>query len=128
MDNRKVDLDVTRELRTITTNVQEISDSIDRLSALLDQPAVQAPLRSRSVRRSPVRKKITMRNGIVEKIKKIPSTRIVHDIITASANDVDIRTLMKKTGYDQRKIYNIAFRLKNQGKIRSAGHGVYGKL
>jgi hypothetical protein len=128
MDNQKVNLDVTRELRAIATNIQEISDSIDRLSALLGQSAVQVPLRSRSVRRSPVRKKITMRNGVVERIKKIPSTRIVHDIITASANDVDIRTLMKKTGYDQRKIYNIAFRLKNQGKIRSAGHGVYGKL
>ena len=128
MDNHKINSSVGRELRAIATNVQEITNSIDRLSALLDQPAVQVPSRSRSVRRSPVRKKITMRNGVVERIKKIPSTRIVHDIITTSANDVDIRTLMKKTGYDQRKIYNIAFRLKNQGKIRSVGHGVYGKL
>ena len=121
-------IDVDRELQSIATHIQQISDSIDKLSAVVAQPAAKAPLRSRNLRRSPVRKKITMRNGVVATIKKVPSTRIVHDIILKSAKDVDIRTLMRKTGYDQRKIYNIAFRLKNQGKIRGVGHGVYGKI
>ena len=128
MDDQKVNVDLGKELRTMATHVQEISASIDRLSAVLDQPAEKPSLLERSVRRSPVRKKITLKDGVVEKIKKIPSTRIVHDIILKSTKDVDIQTLMKKTGYDQRKIYNIAFRLKNQGKIRGVRHGVYGKL
>ena len=128
MDNQTVNIDVNRELRSIVTHIQQISDSIDKLSAAVAQPTAKTLLRSRSIRRSPLRKKITMRNGVVETIKKIPSTRIVHDIILKSTKDVDIRTLMKKTGYNQRKIYNIAFRLKNQGKIRGVGHGVYGKI
>jgi hypothetical protein len=121
-------IDIDRELQSIATHIQQISDSLDKLSAAVGQPTAKDPLRSRNLRRSPVRKKITMRNGVVATIKKVPSTRIVHDIILKSAKDVDIRTLMRKTGYDQRKIYNIAFRLKNQGKIRGVGHGVYGKI
>ena len=128
MDNRNQEIDINRELHTIATHIKGIADSIDKLSATLHQPTTTPPLHNRSIRRAPVRKKITMKNGVVETIKKVPSTRVVHDIIMKSANDVDIRTLMKKTGYDQRKIYNIAFRLKNQGKIRGVGHGVYGKL
>jgi hypothetical protein len=128
MDNHDMTIDIGRELQSIATHIQQISDSLDKLSAAVAQPTAKVPLRSRNLRRSPVRKKITIRNGVVETIKKVPSTRIVHDIILKSANDVDIRTLMKKTGYDQRKIYNIAFRLKNQGKIRGVGHGVYGKI
>ena len=128
MDNQNMTIDVDRELQSIATHIQQISDCLDTLSAAVAQPTAKAPLRSRSLRRSPVRKKITIRNGMVETIKKVPSTRIVHDIILNSAKDVDIRMLMKKTGYDQRKIYNIAFRLKNQGKIRGVGHGVYGKI
>jgi hypothetical protein len=34
---------------------------------------------------------------------------------------------MEKTGFDQKKTYNIVYKLKKQGKIKSAGKGVYVK-
>jgi hypothetical protein len=34
-------------------------------------------------------------------------------------------TLMEKTGYDQKKIANLVYKLKNQGKIKSVKKGVY---
>jgi len=33
--------------------------------------------------------------------------------------------LMKKTGFDQKKIHNIVYKLKKQGKFKSVGKDVY---
>ena len=34
---------------------------------------------------------------------------------------------MEKTGYNQKKIANLVFKLRKQGKIKSVGKGVYVK-
>ena len=40
----------------------------------------------------------------------------------------DVATLMKKTNFNRRKIYDNVKMLKKQGKIKSAGIGVYVKV
>ena len=68
---------------------------------------------------------MVVKNGVVEKIKRIPATKIVFDLIKNSIHGMKIDEMMKITGYNQRKIYGITFRLKNQGKIKSEERGVY---
>jgi len=48
-------------------------------------------------------------------------------IINRYKKGVGTATLMEKTGYNQKKIANIVFKLKTQGKITSVGMGVYVK-
>jgi len=48
-------------------------------------------------------------------------------IIKRSKKGVDTAALMEKTGYNQKKIANIVFKLKKQGKIKSDSKGVYVK-
>ncbi len=48
-------------------------------------------------------------------------------IISKSKKGVNTATLKKKTGFDNKKIYNVINRLKQQGKVKSAGLGVYVK-
>ncbi len=52
----------------------------------------------------------------------------VFGIIKRSKKGVNIATIKQKTGYDNRKIHNIVYRLKKQGKIKSETKGVYVKV
>jgi len=51
----------------------------------------------------------------------------IERIIRRSRKGVDIPTLVKKTGFDERKIYNAIYRLKKNGRIINAARGVYKK-
>jgi len=46
-------------------------------------------------------------------------------IINRSKKGVDTATLMKKTGFDEKKVRNIIFRTLKQGKIKKADRGIY---
>ncbi len=60
-------------------------------------------------------------------IPKSPSTATarVAAIIAAATSGVTITDLATKTGYPKSKLYGIVHRLKQEGKIKSASHGVY---
>ena len=53
------------------------------------------------------------------------ATDQVIGIINGSKNGVNTATLMKKTGFDQRKIWSIINRASKAGKIKRAGKGIY---
>ena len=45
--------------------------------------------------------------------------------LTKLVNQVDTATLMKKTGFDQKKVRNMLNRTYKQGKITRVGKGIY---
>jgi predicted Rossmann fold nucleotide-binding protein DprA/Smf involved in DNA uptake len=49
----------------------------------------------------------------------------IFDIVNKSGKPVDMATLREKTGFESKKIANVLFKLKKQGKIKSVGKGVY---
>jgi predicted transcriptional regulator len=49
----------------------------------------------------------------------------VYDIIAASAEGVKTVELVKQTGFNTKKVQNIIFKLKKQGKITTRVKGVY---
>jgi uncharacterized Zn finger protein len=53
------------------------------------------------------------------------ATARVAAIITAGKSGLTIGDLVTKTGYSKSKLYGIVHRLKQEGKIKNASHGVY---
>jgi len=47
--------------------------------------------------------------------------------IKRSKKGIATAALMEKTGYNQKKVTNIVFKLRKQGKIKNEGKGVYVK-
>ena len=47
-------------------------------------------------------------------------------IIKRSKKGVDVPTLKKKTGFNDKKVRNIVFRASKEGRIKKSGRGVYG--
>jgi predicted transcriptional regulator of viral defense system len=60
-----------------------------------------------------------------KKTVKVTATDQVLKIVNSSKKGVDNPTLMKKTGFDERKVRNIIFRAYKEGKIQRAGRGLY---
>ena len=48
-------------------------------------------------------------------------------IINRSKKGVDSANLAKKTGFDKKKVANIVFKLRKQGRVKSVSKGVYTK-
>ena len=57
--------------------------------------------------------------------KKATAIDTVFAIIKKSRKGVNAATLKKKTGFEDKKIWNNVNTLKRKGKIKSAGRGVY---
>ena len=49
----------------------------------------------------------------------------VYSIIKRYKNGAHVSTIKKRTGYDDKKIHNIVYKLKKQGMIKSEAKGVY---
>lgn len=56
---------------------------------------------------------------------KMTATEKILSVIEGSAHGADIAALKVKTGFEDKKIRNIVFRLTKQGTIKRAGRGVY---
>ena len=62
------------------------------------------------------------------KVTSATDTDKVLAIIGRSKKGVSTAAIMQKTGYNQKKIANIVYRLRKQKKIKSVDKGVYTKL
>ena len=108
---------VAKGLRTLAEEVERIEDFIGKLET---QAAKEAKLKTKSKTRP--RKK-----AAAKKPRKESATNAVLNIIQRSRKGVDTATLEKKTGFDKKKIWGIVHRLKQEGKIKSTGYGLYVK-
>ncbi|MBR9988088.1 MAG: GIY-YIG nuclease family protein [Desulfosarcina sp.] len=128
MKNTQILHDIQKELQSVVKSFQQLAESLGNMATavgkLVQPDSPQAP----KAKRAPTRKKVVVKDGVVEKIKRIPASQIVYDIIQKSPQGIDTAGLMKATKFDQRKIHNITFRLKKLGRITTGERGVYKKL
>ena len=80
-------------------------------------PAKKAP-------KAPVKKK-AVKAPVKKKAVKATATDQVLNIINRLKKGADTATLMKKTGFDQKKVRNILNRTFKQGKIKRVDKGIY---
>jgi septal ring factor EnvC (AmiA/AmiB activator) len=65
------------------------------------------------------------RKAPAKKAKKVTDTDKVLNIIKRSRKGVDVPTLIKKTGFEEKKVRNIISRAFSQKKIKRTGRGIY---
>jgi putative endonuclease len=129
--NLQILLEIQRELLSVGKALQQITDSIGKIANATEKLTTAgspADLPKRKAKRAPARKKVIVKDGTVEKIKRVSATQIVFDRIQNSTQGISTAELMKATGFNQKKVHNITFRLKKEGKIISEGRGVYKKV
>jgi len=82
--------------------------------------AKKAPAKKTVAKKAPVQK-----TAVAKKAKPETATDQILMIIKRSKNGVDVPTLKKKTGFDDKKVRNIVFRAAKEGRIKKSGRGIY---
>ena len=120
----KITMNLKRNLQAVIRELNKIAKNVDRLIIALDK--LEKP-KTKTVKTKPA-KKVTVKKSAAKKVatkKPVTAVDAVLKIINRSKKGVDIAALMKKTGFNQKKIYNVVYKLKKQGKVKSVGKGVY---
>jgi nucleoside 2-deoxyribosyltransferase len=111
---------ITKDLQAISKEVTKLVKQIENLTATLgkaEKPKAK-PVKT-TTRGKAVAKKAPV------KAAKITDTDQVLAIVNRSKKGVDTATVMKKTGFNQKKVRNILFRTYKQGKITRVEKGIY---
>jgi len=118
---------IAQDLKALNKNIQALGKTLDRLLKAVEKdeklkakptkriPVKMAPARRAPAKKAPAKKK-TVQPTATDKILKI---------VKGSKKGVDAPTLIKKTGFDQKKVRNILFRTYKQGKIKRLDKGIY---
>jgi putative endonuclease len=78
-------------------------------------------------KKAPAKKAAPKKKAPAKKATKVTAAEAVLKVINRSKKGVNTATLMKKTGFDNKKVANIIFKLKKQGKIKNPEKGLYVK-
>ena len=120
---------ITKDLQAVSKELTKLAKQTENLAATLgkaEKPKakpVKTTTKAKAVKTTPKAKAVTKKAPV--KAAKITDTDQVLAIINRSKKGVDTATVMKKTGFDQKKVRNILFRTYKQGKITRAEKGIY---
>jgi len=118
---------IAQDLKALNKNIQALGKTLDSLLKAAEKdekpkakpkktiPAKKAPAKKTSAEKAPAKKKAAQPTATDEILK----------IINGSKKGVDAPTLVKKTGFNQKKVRNILFRTYKQGKIKRLDKGIY---
>jgi hypothetical protein len=106
---------VQKKLTTIKLKVDKLIAAVEKSESKVAKPSKSKAVKATPVKKAPSKKKAT----------KVTATDQVLKIINSSKNGVDTASLMKKTGFNQKKVTNILQRTYKQGKIKRAEKGIY---
>jgi hypothetical protein len=104
-----------RDLQSLQRQFKALEKKMDKLIA-----AAEKTEKPRAAKKAPVKKA-----PAAKKAAKPTATDQVLGIIKRSKKGVNVKTLMDKTGFNQKKVTNILQRTYKKGKIKRVGKGVY---
>ena len=117
-----------KDLQTLNKGVKALGRTIDKLIKEFDKgkkekvtkKATAKPVKAKTTKKAPTKKAPEKKRSA-----KLTATDQVLKIIKGSKRGVNAATLVKKTGFDLKKVRNIIQRTFKQGKIKRVGKGIY---
>ena len=98
-------------------DIEKLMDQLDRLEKLLSKTNV-AIATSGKATNGRVKGKAAGKAGMT-------ASDIVLNVISGNKKGADFKTIQNQTGFDEKKIRNIIFRLNKIGKITRQNRGIY---
>jgi DNA replicative helicase MCM subunit Mcm2 (Cdc46/Mcm family) len=111
---------ITKDLQAISKEITKLAKQAEKLAVAIAK--VEVP-KAKSVKTRTKAKAVTKKAPV--KAGKKTATDKVLEYINRSKKGIDTAALMKKTGFDQKKVRNILHRTYKQGKITRVEKGIY---
>ena len=103
---------IRKELAWISKDLEKLIRRVQKLTASIPKAKARA-------------QKAGMPKSVAPKKRKKSGTQTVLDMIKKSKTGIPAGSLIKKTGFDDKKIRNILFKAWKDGRIERVGRGVY---
>ncbi|MDY6987297.1 MAG: hypothetical protein SWQ30_04495 [Thermodesulfobacteriota bacterium] len=124
---------VSKELKGLAKKTDQLIKAVDKLEKAQSAKKRKTAAKAKTKRKAPakkapakrVAKKAVAKKAVAKKKAAPTATAQVLNVIKKSKKGVDVPTLIKKTGLEDKQIRNIVFRAFKQGKIKRAGRGAY---
>ena len=114
---------IAQDLKALNKNIQALGKTLDSLLKAVEKDA--KPTKKILAKKAPAKKAPAKKAPAQKKAAQPTATDAILKIIKASKKGVDAPTLVKKTGFNQKKVRNILFRTYKQGKIKRLDKGIY---
>lgn len=127
-----------KDLQAVKRDIKALEKKLEKLlKAHEPMPKAKKATKKKAVKKAKVVKKAAAKKAPAKKktaAKKAPAKKKVSQvtatdkilkIVKRSKKGVDVPTLKKKTGFDDKKVRNIVFRASKEGKIKKSGRGIY---
>ena len=124
---------IAQDLKALNKDIQSLGKTLDRLLKAVEKDTkskakptkkIAAKKTPHPAKRAPA-KKAPAKTAPAKKAAPPTATDEILKIIRRSKKGVDAPTLIKKTGFNQKKVRNILFRTYKQGKIKRMEKGIY---
>ena len=112
---------VIKDLQAISKELTKLAKQTEKLAAALEK--AEKP-KAKSVKTKTKAKAVITKKAPAKGGKKTDTDKLLA-VINRSKKGVDTATLMKKTGFDQKKVRNMLNRTYKQGKITRVEKGIY---
>ena len=117
-----------QDLQALNKDIKALIKTVDNLfktagkseKTKVAKKTTAKPVKAKTTKKAPAKKASAKKRPA-----KLTTTDQVLRIINRSKKGVDAPTLIKKTGFDAKKIQNILFRTHKQGRIKRVGKGIY---
>lgn len=151
VDLKKQLQQVTKEiLQQVNKEIKALSKKVDKLVAAAGKPTKPkkaapkkaaakktaakkapakkaAPKKKAPAKKTAPKKKAPAKKAPAKKAAKVTAADAVLKVINRTKKGVNTAAIMKKTGFNNKKVANIIFKLKKQGKIKNPEKGLYVK-
>ena len=107
---------IVKALKSLTQKAEGIAKNLGKLQKGKPARKLKTKVKARAKKKA-----------VAKKATKATAIDTIFAVIKESKKGVDVATLKSKTSFDNKKIYNVINRLKQQGKVKSSGMGVYVK-
>jgi hypothetical protein len=117
---------IAQDLKALNKDIQSLGKTLDRLLMAVekDKKSTAKPTKKIAAPKTPT-KRAPAKKAPAKKVAQPTATDEILKIIKRSKKGVDAPTLIKKTGFNQKKVRNILFRTYKQGKIKRLDKGIY---
>jgi predicted nucleotidyltransferase len=115
---------VVKELKSLTKKIEKIAKELSKIEKAKTPKKKKAGVKVKIK----VKKKAIARKAPAKKAARVTASDTVLTLIKKSKKGINTDTLRKKTGINDNNMRGIVYRLQKQGKIKSAGRGIYVKV
>jgi predicted Rossmann fold nucleotide-binding protein DprA/Smf involved in DNA uptake len=150
-------MDAEKLMRAVADGFKSLSQAIDSLATHIEDLTVKGPAKKKPARAAAKKARSAAPKTAAKKAKtvaaktaakkarstapkkdkkKAPAKKsgkptaidTVYGFIARARNGIDVESLVKKTGFDNKKVHNVIYKLKKQNKIKSVDRGRYEKI